>query len=121
MSNARAGIVYVDIDGVRFDLAGEVKIFPNDIERESLTGPDGVHGYKEMYIAPAIECEFLKNPSQSLKALQNLTNVSVQAECADGTRYVLRNAWSLKPVELDAVEGKYSLRFEGKAMEELST
>lgn len=117
-NNARAGTVYVRINGTQHDLGGSVTVGPMDIERESLVGVDSIHGFKEMPKAPFIEVEFVRNKALSIQALKNIVDSTITAELVDGSVYVLRNAWYLSGAELDAVEGKYTARFEGLAMQE---
>lgn len=46
-SNRLAGTAYVTVDGLTIMVAGQFKYSPSKYKRETLTGMDGVHGYKE--------------------------------------------------------------------------
>ena len=51
--------------------------------------------------------------------LDNVVNATVTAELANGRTYILRNAWSVAPVEINAAEGTFNKRFEGMSCDEL--
>jgi hypothetical protein len=55
-SNRLAGTAYVTVDGVTVMLVGQFKYRPSKVERTTLNGMDGVHGYKEnrtrLYLLP---------------------------------------------------------------------
>lgn len=46
-SNRLAGTAYVTVDGVSIMVAGQFQYRPSGVERASLVGMDGVHGYSE--------------------------------------------------------------------------
>lgn len=46
-TNRTAGTAYVTIDGVTVMVAGQLKYSHGKWDRSTLTGMDGVHGYKE--------------------------------------------------------------------------
>lgn len=121
MSNANAvgGIAYLKIDGVQYDLRGNAKYSPGDIERESVAGMDGVHGYKEMVAVPYIEMDLTDRPTIEIKKLQALNDVTVTLELINGKAFTLRNAWYVTRAEMDAAEGQMTVRFEGKSGEEV--
>ena len=45
-SNRLAGTAYVTVDGVSVMVEGSFKYQPSTVNRSTLTGMDGVHGYK---------------------------------------------------------------------------
>lgn len=108
-----AGTAFIKLDGGQLSLVGTLSIQPMSRTREGVVGMDGIHGYKESTIIPYIEAEVTKNPELSLKDIERVADSTVTAECADGTVYVLRNAWFAGEATLDAAEGKVTLRFEG--------
>lgn len=114
-----AGVAYVKRDGVQYSLKGTLTIQPNETQKESVVGQDGVHGYKESFVAPSISAQVTKTPDLSLKALEGVTNSTITAECADGTTYVLSNAFFSGLAELDAGEGQVTIKFEGMSCNEI--
>jgi len=53
-TNRLAGTAYVTCDGITVMVAGQFKYSPSITKRETLTGMDGVHGYRETPNAPYI-------------------------------------------------------------------
>ena len=51
-SNRLAGTAFVTTNGVSIMVAGQFKYSPSKLKRETLTGMDYVHGYKEKPSAP---------------------------------------------------------------------
>lgn len=114
-----AGTCFLKRDGIQYSLMGSLVIQPLSVEREGVTGMDGIHGYSEKSVVPYIEAEVTKTPELSVAALSGVTDSTITAECADGTVYVLRNAWFAGVAELDGGDGKVTLKFEGLACNEL--
>lgn len=115
-----AGTAYVKLDGNQLQLGGTLTIQPWSAERAGVAGLSGITGYKETPIIPYIEVEMVKDPNLSLALLASITNSTVTAETADGTNYVLSNAWSSGQAQLDAAEGKVTVKFEGLSCDEFS-
>jgi hypothetical protein len=114
---AIAGKVFLKIDGELVALGGSVTVGVSDLERETIVGVDAVHGYKEMPKPPFIEAE-LTRKGISVQKIKDQKDATITAELIDGTRYVLRNAWVVTAIELDAVEGKFNVRWEGVEIQE---
>jgi hypothetical protein len=114
-----AGTCFLKRDGVQYSLMGSLTIQPLSLEREGVSGLDGIHGFSERSVVPYIEAEITKTPELSLSTLEGVTDSTITAECADGTVYVLRNAWFAGLAELDAGEGKVTVKFEGLACNEI--
>ena len=57
--------------------------------------------------------EVFNDPALSITALRATTGVTVQFDLNNGKRYVLYNAFQTDKLELDAVEGKFPLKFSG--------
>ena len=108
-----AGTAYIKVDGNQYSLGGTLTVSTDLYEREGMAGLSGIAGYTEKPRVPFIECEFYNTENLSLAALQAITNATVTAELANGTTYVLRNAWTAGARELNAAEGTVTVRFEG--------
>jgi len=108
-----AGTAYFKIDGVQYMLRGNMKISLGSFERESVVGQDGYHGIKETPQASFIECDITDQANLDLNVLEQLSNVTVTAELINGKVAVLRNAYQINKLELDAGEGQITVRFEG--------
>ena len=51
-----AGTASVTVDGTTYMVEGAFKYRPSTVKRETLTGMDGVHGYKETPVAGRYRC-----------------------------------------------------------------
>jgi len=114
-----AGVAYVFVDGRQYPLRGNLTVSIDTIEREGVAGMDGVHGFIEKPRVPFIEGDFSDIGQLSLIQLQNMVDVTVTAELANGKVYVLRNAWTSTAREFKAAEGQATVKWEGMAAEEL--
>jgi hypothetical protein len=114
-----AGVAYIFVDGQQYPLRGDLKVSVDTLEREGVAGQDGVHGFTEKPRVPWIEGAISDLGGLSLVALQQMEDVTVTAELANGKVYVLRNAWTSAAREFDAAEGQATVRFEGMSAEEM--
>jgi hypothetical protein len=114
-----AGVAHIVVDGNPLSLRGDLNLDPDNIEREGIAGQDGVHGFKEIPKVPYIEGNFTKDPNLSLEVIRAMDDVTVQAECADGTQYIFRNAWTAGARELDTGEGQVQIRWEATEADEV--
>jgi Phage tail tube protein len=114
-----AGVAYVRVDGRQYALRGNLVISIDIDEREGVAGQDGVHGYIERPRVPFIEGDFSDIAGLSLTDFQRMRNVTVQADLANGRRYLLRNAWTSTARELNTADGQVTVRWEGMAGEEI--
>jgi len=108
-----AGIAYIKVNGQQFPLRGNFTVTPTDVERTGIAGQDGFHGYSEMPRVPSIEGDITTLPGLSIENLQSMTNETVTAELANGTTYVLREAFTAGVREINAQEGSVRVRWEG--------
>jgi hypothetical protein len=115
----RFGTAFVDIDGNRLLLRGDLEIAIGLIDRKSVSGMDGVHGFSEAYRAPSIKMTISDTDATALVALQGAFNVTVRTEILNGKSYVLRNAVCTGIVTLNVSEGSFVITFEGMGAEEL--
>jgi len=108
-----AGTAFFEVDATRYDLKGSATVALADIERETVMGLDGYHGYKEMKIAPFIEVTLTDRPTFDINVLNSLTDVTVTIQLDGGKTGVLRNAVQMNQIELNVDEGELVVRFEG--------
>ena len=114
-----AGVAYIFVDGRQYPLRGDLTVSIDTIEREGVAGMDGVHGFTETPRVPFIEGAISDLGGLSLIVLQDMCDVTVTVELANGKVYILRNAWTSTAREFDAAEGQATVRFEGMSAEEL--
>ena len=114
-TNRLAGIAYVSVDGVQYALVGELSYNPGVVTRKTESGQDGVHGYSEMPFAPFIEGTFRDMGGLTVASFNAMTNNPVVAELANGKIVIGRNMWTAETPEVDTVEAKFKVRWEGKS------
>lgn len=107
------GVCYVRVGGAQYSLGGTLTVSLDPVEREGVTGLDGVHGYIEKPRVPFIEGEFTTTAELPIEAMQGQTDVTVTAELANGRVAVLRNAWTSAARDIQAADGKVTIKWEG--------
>lgn len=93
------------------------KLNTGGVERETVTGDAGVHGFTEKTVAPSVECEISHDGKTSLTSLNAIDDATLVFETDTGCQYVLRHAWLTKPCELG--RGAVALKFDAMTCEEL--
>ena len=110
-SNRIGGVLTLTIDGTTKQVRGNWTVSPNRVKREGVAGQDGVHGYTEMPVVPGAKGDFTTTPGVSVSDLQNITNSTLQITLANGSTFVLANAWANPAVEINTTEGRYPIDF----------
>lgn len=116
-----AGTAYLKVDGAMFPLKGSLTVSITPVERTGIAGQDYVHGYQELPRVPYIEGDVSTLPEVSTEFLEGITDATVTAELVNGHTYVLRNAWTKGPVEINTHDGQFRIRFEGVDGDELTS
>lgn len=106
------GICQFVVGGVQYALRGDIKVSLGDVKRESIVGADSYHGIKEMPSPAYIEAQVSDLAGLDINTVQNLKNVTVTVKLNNGKTATLPNAGQMNQLELDAVEGHYTVRFE---------
>jgi len=117
--NMLAGTAYVTINGKNYALVGELAYRPSQGNRETMTGMDGVHGFKETPAPGMIKGTFRDQGTVSVQDLAEAADVTVVAELANGKTIIGRNLWRAgEPVEVDTEEAKFTIQWEGADVRE---
>jgi hypothetical protein len=106
------------VDGTTYMLSADLAYSPSTVRRETITGMDGVHGYKETPVAGYISGTLRDAGSLSVAAFNAMTNVTVVAELANGKVVSARNAWTVDVQEVKAAEATFDVKFESAQVEE---
>jgi hypothetical protein len=114
-----AGIAFLKVDGQMYPLRGNFTVSPSALERAGIAGQDYVHGYSELPRVPYIEGDITTVPDLSLEGLEAMVDVTVTAELANDSVYVLKEAWCRSALEINSREGQFRVRFEGTTCEEI--
>ncbi len=119
MSQRKGGIIGIKINGVVYDVKGEVTYNLGHHKRDAIIGQDGVHGFMEKPQVPFVETEFTDRVSLDVGALLDLEDATVQVSLANGKDVILREAWFASEGDVGTAEGNIKVRFEGKQAEEV--
>lgn len=119
MSQRRAGILFLKVDGTQYDAKGSFTYNLGVPKREAIVGADKVHGFKESVQPAFIEGEVTDSSSLDLKTLLQLDGVTATLELANGKVIVLRNAWYAGDGNVQTEEGNIVLRIEAESGEEV--
>lgn len=119
MGQRVAGVAYFKVDGDMLPLRGNFTVSPSVYERAGIAGQDYVHGYSELPRVPYIEGDLTDVVGMSLDRLEAMVDVTVTAELANDSVYVLKEAWCRSAIEINTREGQFRVRFEGTTCEEL--
>jgi len=120
MGQRIGGIATVLVDGTQYPLRGNLRVQPSPTRREGQAGQDYVHGFTEMPVVPTITIECSTIPGLSVFDIDSMTNVTVQADLANGTTYVLSQAWTESAKEIDSVRGQLEIVWQGLYCDELT-
>ncbi len=113
MATKVGGKARLKINGTQYPLRGNLKLQLGNVSRESIVGIDQYHGVKETPIASYIEMDVTDLGDLDISTVAALDDVTINIELDNGKQGVLRNASQVNAVELNAVDGVYTLRFEG--------
>jgi hypothetical protein len=116
----RAGTIQVQTNGEIQDAAGSFSYNLGGKKRETIVGPDGVHGFKEMPQPAFIEGELVDRGNLNLRALVDSVDVTVTLSLANGKVVVLRDGWFAGEGTASTDEAKIPVRWEGTNAEEIS-
>ncbi|EFJ8793615.1 phage tail protein [Escherichia coli] len=118
MSDLLAGTASVTVGGLTIMVAGKFKYRPSKKKRTTLTGMDGVHGYKEEYIPGQISCEVRDSGGTTVADYNNQTNVNIVAQLANGKTIIGNGLWSTDSQEVDSEEAVFTVTWEGRDVTE---
>jgi len=115
-----AGTAFLKVDGSMYPLRGNLTVSATPFERTGIAGQDNVHGYQELPRVPYIEADVSTQPEVSTEFLETVVNATVTAELINGKSYVLRNAWTKGPIDVNTADGQFRIRFEGVQCDEIA-
>ncbi|ANN70915.1 phage tail tube protein [Bordetella bronchialis] len=118
MAKLLAGTAQITVDGNSYMLQGAAKYGVSKVRRESLTGMDAYHGYKETIIPGFIEGTFRDDGGLVVANFNTMGNVTVVLQLANGKTIVGRNMACVDAQEVDSTEATFDLKFEGPSVTE---
>ena len=117
--NRRAGVINIQANGVVYDAVGNFSYNIGEPIRETLVGPDRIHGYKELPQENYIEGEIRDDQGISLRDLLNLVDATITLELANGKTIMLREAWYGAEGTAQSEEANVQFKFCGMSAEEI--
>lgn len=109
MGQKVAGTCYCKVDGEQIVITGGVEAPLSDVKRETVT-----RGYfKEEDLVPYVAVDAVKTPNFPRAKLAAGISMTITAEFADGSVYVLSGAYLVDEVKVTGDDAKVSLKFEG--------
>ncbi|HCR5063853.1 MULTISPECIES: phage tail tube protein [Pantoea] len=117
-SNRIAGTANVVVDGMTIMVAGKFKYRPSKVKRETLTGMDRVHGYKETPISGLISMDVRDSGGTSVSDFNDMTNVTVTATLANGKIIIGSGMWTTDAQEVESEDAVFSVTFESDDVSE---
>ncbi len=117
MSEPRAGLASLTINGVNVDVAGDLKCDPTNLKREMLIGQSGVQGHKVMPKTGSIAAKVRDSVNLRVRDFQDMTSVTVVAVLANGKTYSGSALTQTAEIDTDAMEATFDIKFEGEVEE----
>lgn len=117
-TNRIAGTANVTVDGLTIMVAGKFKYRPSKVKRETLTGMDRVHGYKETPISGLISMDVRDSGGTSVTDFNDMTNVTVTATLANGKIIIGSGMWTTDAQEVESEDAIFSVTFESDDVSE---
>lgn len=117
-ANRLAGTAFLSVDGVSYMLSGDFEYNPSTVSRESLVGMDGPHGYSEKPVVGHISGTLRDSGGLSVVSLNQMTNVTVTAQLANGKTIVGRNMWTVENQTVKSTDATIEVKWEGMSVSE---
>jgi Phage tail tube protein len=119
MAQRVAGTAFLKVDGNQYPLRGNLTVTPSVVERAGIAGQDYIHGFSELPRVPSIEGDVTTAPGLAIEDFDGMTNVTITAELANNSLYVLREGWCVSALAINARDGLVRIRFEGISCDEI--
>ncbi|XZG71728.1 phage tail tube protein [Chitinibacteraceae bacterium HSL-7] len=113
MGQRLAGVCFIKINGHQVSLKGGLEAPISAFKREPVMDTAGVAGYKETPVTPFVKATGIVGADFPLDTLRDATDLSVQAEFANGKIYTLGDAWLANEASVKGDEGEVELEFNG--------
>jgi hypothetical protein len=116
----RAGLIQVQVQGEVQDAKGNFSYNLGRPKRETIVGPDRVHGYKETPQPAFIEGAITDRGTLDLGALAIGKDLTITLTLGNGKVIVLRDAWFAGEGTASSEEAEIPVKWEGINAEEIS-
>ncbi|MFC0140351.1 phage tail tube protein [Erwinia mallotivora] len=116
--NLLAGTAFVTVGGLTIMVAGKFKYRPSRVKRTTLTGMDGVHGYKEEFVPGQIGCDVRDSGGTTVSDFNGQTNVNIVAQLANGKTIIGSGLWTVDTQDVNSEDATFSVTWEGREVTE---
>jgi hypothetical protein len=117
-SRLLGGVGNCYVDGVEYDLVSDPTWKVSDRTRASLSGMNRVHGYSETITPGFISATLRDSAGTTVRDFQDMTNVAVTLNLANGKRVSGTGLWTVESQEVNSTEGTFTVRWEGEDIRE---
>ncbi|EEG10303.1 phage tail tube protein [Pseudogulbenkiania ferrooxidans] len=107
-----AGTCYIKVDGDQLAVTGGVEVPLTDVEREAFKTSAGVH-FSETDVIPYVKVECVVPKDFPREKITQSTDMTITAELANGSVYVLSDGFLVNPAAFKGDDGKVELEFNG--------
>ncbi|WP_029686151.1 phage tail tube protein [Tatumella saanichensis] len=118
MNNLLAGTASVTVGGLTIMVAGKFKYRPSKLKRTTLSGMDGVHGYKEEYVPGQISCDVRDSGGTTVADFNSQTNVNIVAQLANGKIIIGSGMWTVDTQDVSSEDATFTVTWEGREVTE---
>lgn len=113
-TNRLAGTAFLSVNGITYQLEGALTYSPVKVMRETLKGQDGVHGYKEMPEPGKIGGSIRDSGGLTVADFNAMTDATIVLQLANGKTVTGSNMWTVDAIEVDTVDAKFEVKWEGR-------
>lgn len=117
-TNRIAGTANLTVDGKTYLVAGDFEYNPSKVTRTTLTGQDSVHGYSETPRPGSISATLRDAGGLRVSDLNDMTNVTIVTELANGKVIIGRNMWTVEDQTAKSTDATIETRWEGPSVTE---
>jgi hypothetical protein len=109
------GVAFFKLNGLQYQLRGELEVQPNTTENEWLANQDLSQVYTQKAVTPYISCKLSDSGGLSIQALQSISGVTITAELSNGKVYTLAGAAPWGEFKAESTKGEITAKFGGTA------
>lgn len=113
MANRLAGTITFTVDGQNYRIVGTATYSATRVERATLKGQSGVHGYSEMPKEGFISAKFRDSGDLKVADFNAMTDVTVVLELANDKTVVGSNMWTVESQDVNTETSEFDVRWEG--------
>ncbi|GCD53036.1 phage tail tube protein [Acetobacter pasteurianus] len=113
-----AGVASLTINGVPFNVVGELQWQPSGNQNETLKGQTTVEGFSSMPNQGFIQATLRDRRDMKISDLQGGSGFDVVATLANGKIITCVNGWQVEVINVNTQEGTFEFRVESDTMTE---